>query len=138
MSSGILPLSNKTLDLLKQKHPEPKESSPETLLQCPFRPIHPVAYNDINESLVMRASILTKGGSGPSGLDADGRQRILTSAPFGNSSRDLADVDMDAVLLIDAENALSSINRKVMLHNLKFVFPIIATYIINCYAPPSR
>ena len=47
-------------------------------------------------------------------------------------------VDTDAVLLIDAENAFSSINRKVMLHNLKFICPIIATYIINCYATPSR
>ena len=25
-----------------------------------------------------------------------------------------------------------------MLHNLKFISPIIATYIINCYATPSR
>ena len=25
-----------------------------------------------------------------------------------------------------------------MLHNLKFICPIIATYIINCYATPSR
>ena len=32
----------------------------------------------------------------------------------------------DAVLLIDAENAFNSINRKVMLHNLKFICPIIA------------
>ena len=47
-------------------------------------------------------------------------------------------VDMDAVLLIDAENAFNSINRKVMLHNLKFIFPIIATYIINCYETLSR
>ena len=47
-------------------------------------------------------------------------------------------VDTDAVLLIDAENAFNSINRKVMLHNLKFICPIIATYIINCYATPSR
>ena len=47
-------------------------------------------------------------------------------------------VDTDAVLLIDAEIALNSINRKVMLHNLKFICPIIATYIINCYATPSR
>ena len=38
--------------------------------------------------------------------------------------RDLfADVDTDAVLLIDAENAFNSINRKVMLH-LKFICPI--------------
>ena len=47
-------------------------------------------------------------------------------------------VDTDAVPLIYAENAFNSINRKVMLHNLKFIWPIIATYIINCYATPSR
>ena len=29
MSNGILPFSNKTLDLLKQEHAEPEESSPE-------------------------------------------------------------------------------------------------------------
>ena len=32
----------------------------------------------------------------------------------------------------------NSVNRKVMLHNLKLICPIIATYIINCYATPSR
>ena len=47
-------------------------------------------------------------------------------------------VDTDAALLIDAENAFNFINRKVMLHNLKFICPIIATYIVNCYATPSR
>ena len=35
-------------------------------------------------------------------------------------------------------DACNSINRKLMLHNLKFICPIIATYIINCYATPSR
>ena len=43
-------------------------------------------------------------------------------------------VDMEAVFLI----AFNFINRKVMLHSLKFICPIIATYIINCYATPSR
>ena len=43
-----------------------------------------------------------------------------------------ADVDTDA------GNGFNSINRKVMLHNLKFICPIIATSIINCYATPSR
>ena len=47
-------------------------------------------------------------------------------------------VDTDAVLLIDTENAFSSINSKVMLHNLKFICPIIANNIINCYATPLR
>ena len=44
----------------------------------------------------------------------------------------------DAVLLIDPENPFNSINRKVMLHHLKFICPIIGTYKINCYATPSR
>ena len=48
------------------------------------------------------------------------------------------DVEMDAVLLTDAENAFDSTNHKVMLHNSKFICPIIATYIIRCYATPSR
>ena len=46
-------------------------------------------------------------------------------------------IDTDAVLLIDAENAFNSIDRKVI-HNLKLIYSIIATYVINCYAAPSR
>ena len=42
------------------------------------------------------------------------------------------------VLLIDAENAFSLTNRKVMLRNMKFLCPLISTYICNCYAAPAR
>ena len=44
----------------------------------------------------------------------------------------------EAILLIDAENAFNSINRKVMLHNMKFLCPLISTYICNFYAAPAR
>ena len=47
-------------------------------------------------------------------------------------------VDTDAVLLIDPENTFNSIDRKVMLHNFKFICPLIVTYIISCYATSSR
>ena len=40
-----------------------------------------------------------------------------------------SDENIKAVLLIDAENAFNSINRKVMLHNMKFLCPFISTYI---------
>ena len=89
MSNGIILLSNKTLDLLKQKHSKPKESSPETILQSLFRPIQPVGYDGINDALVMRLSMLTKCGSGPLALDNDCCRRILTIKQFGNSSSDL-------------------------------------------------
>ena len=39
----------------------------------------------------------------------------------------------EGTLLIDAENVFNSINRKVMIRNLKFICPVIATYISNCY-----
>ena len=47
-------------------------------------------------------------------------------------------VNTDAVRLIDAENAFNFINHKIMLHNVEFIFPIMATYLINFYATPSR
>ena len=70
MNSGILPLNKETLELLVQKHPEPREPSPDMLMQEPIRSIHPIAYDDMNESVIMKATMLAKGGSGPSGLDA--------------------------------------------------------------------
>ena len=134
----------------------------------------------------MKVSILTKGGSRPSGIDADGWRRILTSHDFGTAQLDLgktftqlikrfcveepesasylesfvacrltpldkkpeirahftgalqlsvgqdtrieavahamydifSEESNEALLLIDAENAINSINRKVMLHNM--------------------
>ena len=77
------------LQLLKQKHPESREPPPEVLIEGPGRKIHPVVYDDIDESLILKAALLTKGGSGPSGLNADGWRRLLTSREFGTSSTDL-------------------------------------------------
>ena len=47
-------------------------------------------------------------------------------------------IDTNAVILIDAENAFNSVNRKVMLHNFKFICLIIPTSTISCYVTPSR
>ena len=46
--------------------------------------------------------------------------------------------ESEAVLLIDAENAFNSINRKAMIHNISIICPIIETFIRNCYNTPSR
>ena len=63
----------------------------------------------------------------------------VSAEPAIHTMRDIsADVNIDAVLLIDAENAFNSINFKLMLDNLKFVYAFIATYITNYYAIPSR
>ena len=89
MSNGILPLNDKTLKMLIQKHPEGNEPPQEVLLQRPVRPVHPIVYEDMDESLILKAAMLTNGGSGASGLDADGWRKILTSRSFGTASSDL-------------------------------------------------
>ena len=44
----------------------------------------------------------------------------------------------DAVLLVDASNAFSALNRAAALHNIKMLCPSIATYAINTYREPAR
>ena len=89
MLSGILPLNKETLELPEQKHLEPREPSPDILIKGLTRPIHPLAHDDMDESVIMKASMLTKSGSGPSGLDADGWCGILTSHAFETATLDL-------------------------------------------------
>ena len=48
------------------------------------------------------------------------------------------DHNTEGILLIDAENAFNSINRKIMLHNLKLMCPVIARYISNTYMCPDK
>ena len=43
-----------------------------------------------------------------------------------------------AVLVVDADHAFNSINRKAMLHNISITCPLITTFIANCYMEPAR
>ena len=83
MSNGTLPLTDKTLKMLKQKHLEANEPPQEILLQGPTRPVHPLVYEDMDEFLILKTATPTKGGSGPSDLDIDDWRKILTSRSFG-------------------------------------------------------
>ena len=46
--------------------------------------------------------------------------------------------ETEAVLLVDVENAFNSINRKAMLHNIYITYPILSTFVSNCYLVPAR
>ena len=89
MQNGVLPLTDDTLKLLKIKHPEPAETSADVLLTDIPEKIHPIKFEDINADTIRRAAINTKGGSGPSGMDADGWRTLFVSNSFGDSSSDL-------------------------------------------------
>lgn len=47
-------------------------------------------------------------------------------------------MDTEAVILVDANNAFNSLNRQAMLHNVSIVCPAIATYVKNCYGLSAR
>ena len=44
----------------------------------------------------------------------------------------------DALLRVDADKTFNTLNRRVLLHNIKYLCPPMAVYITNCYSVPYR
>ena len=89
MEKGILPLDDKTLKLLKQKHPDGTNSLDHVLLDDIPTKLHSVRFDEIDSEHIRLSALKTRGGAGPSGLDGDGWRRILTSNSFGNEPSEL-------------------------------------------------
>ena len=89
MRNRILPLNNKTLNLLRLKHPDPKDARVSVMLLDVAERIHPVKFEVIDAEMIRKTVMKTRGGSSPSGLNGDGWKRILLSKNFGESSSDL-------------------------------------------------
>ena len=109
MQNGILPLDRNMLNLLQEKHPPPGD--PDPLFCFPDQPtrVHHIRFESITAESIKIAATKTKGASGPSGLDAVGWRRILTSKSFGKSSDDvctaLANMSKNSVVLIKIPEA---------------------------------
>ena len=73
----------KASSLRKQKHPASSVLNEEVLLRGKKSSVNPVVFEDIDNSMVKEAALKTKGGSSPSGLDADGWRKILASKSYG-------------------------------------------------------
>ena len=228
MEGGVLPSNKQTIDLLKMKYPVGKAVSEDTKLHGPLSTVENLTFYVIDDSMVLEVVIITREGSGPSGMDEDGWRRILVSRDYGDAGNDLRKViaslikkicieeiddsslsplmasrlvplnknsslrpigvgqvlrqmmgkvvvsaffedvttpssdaqmcgrssgseaaihamrrmfqleNSDAFILVDAANAFNNLNRKVFLHNIKFISPEIATYLNNCYLVPAR
>ena len=82
MKNGVLPLNKDTISKLTQKHPKGKTVSQDILLNGPLQKIHPVKFQSIDEKMIRKVAIRTKGALGPSSMDADGWRRILASNNF--------------------------------------------------------
>ena len=76
--------------------------------------------------------------------DAAGSLQVCTGQEAGSEALIHAICDVyqqdktEAVLLVDADNAFSSINTTPMLHNISITCPVITTFITNCYMEPAR
>ena len=89
MAGGILPLTDDVIKALIEKHPDPAAITDQSILEGPILNIHPSAYAEIDSSLILKMATSSKGGSGPSGMDADGWRNILVSKNFGDCGEDL-------------------------------------------------
>ena len=92
MTGGILPLNDETLDLLRQKHPEARNRQEDITLQGPMQSINPILFDEIDDEMIIKAAKNTKGGSAPSGMDADGWRKILVSRVYGDSAKGICRV----------------------------------------------
>ena len=136
MQNGILPLNDQTLYQIKQKHPHGKDAHPEVLLPDIPEEIHPIKFHSIDAESVKKAILKTKGAAGPSGLDADGWKRILTSNQFGNSSNTLCNTFSKITKKLCTTEDLSSSTETLLECSLipldrKFGLQPIGIYLIN-------
>ena len=65
------------------------EKHDNLLLEGPEQNIGEYTYNEITAESIQKPTLHTKGAAGPSGLDGDGWQTILTSKVYGHHSIDL-------------------------------------------------
>ena len=77
-SAAILPTTQQTIDLLKEKHPAGAPKYDHLLLHGLEQSYEEYAYEEINGALIYKIAREIKVAAGPSNLDANGLRRILT------------------------------------------------------------
>ena len=109
MKNGILALNNKTLNLLGLKHPGTKDPHEYVMLSEVPERTHPVKFELIDAEMIRKAAMKTRGGSGLSGLDADGWMRNFLSKNFVESSSGLCQTLAKVTEKLYTEELLASL-----------------------------
>ena len=86
--NGILPINDDTMKLLHEKHPNAVEPEPIAMMPGIIQPVHPSVFEQINGEMIQKIAGRTKGGAGPSGMNADDWSRILASNKYALASSD--------------------------------------------------
>ena len=111
-SGGLILLNEETLRKLKEKHPLQRPSCREREKQS-----QPVIYKRITGEMVRRAAIETKGVAGPSGMDTNTWQKLLTSRKNPSSASDLRE-------------AIANLARKMCTEDCKYLQPFISNRLV--------
>jgi hypothetical protein len=124
---------------------DPESISP--LMACRLIPldkspgVRPIGIGEVLRRIIGKSVMsITKSDI----LEATGYNQLCAGQEAGcevavHAIRDLYESEeTHGFIQIDASNAFNSINRNVLLHNIKVLCPEIATYIINCYIKPAR
>ena len=119
----------------------------EGLVACRLIPLdkspgfRPIGVGEVLRRIIGKAILA---GLKSNILNVTGYQQLCAGLESGCEVADHAVVDLfeedttHGFIQLDASNTFNSINRTLLLHNVKILCPEIATYIDNCYMKPSR
>ena len=103
--------------------------------------IRPVGVGEVLRRIIGRAvTTVLK----PELIDSTGPIQVCAGIPGGIEAAIHAvrkmyeDPNTEAVLLVDADNAFNSLNRKAALNNIRYICPEFSTYLVNTYRSPSN
>lgn len=122
-TGGVLPLTRDTILQLKEKHPPPREMGGRRLQGCHQAP-NSVIYEMITGDMVWKKALQTHGSAGPSGLDARGWRRLLSSTLCGNAAGDL-------------RNTMAALTRKLATTNCHHIEALTACRLIPLDKKPG-
>ena len=103
-SKGILDIDEKTIDLLKKKHPKALQADQTLLLNGPVKKVEPIIFESITASKIKDLLGKMKGSSGPSGLDVDQWKQLLLSRNFAQNGNDLANAIANMTKMLATEH----------------------------------
>ena len=89
--STVIPVNEDVLEQLNAKHPEAQPQDADCTLEGPIMVPDPILFNVIDGDMVRRSAKLTRGSSGPSGMDSEAWGRILVSKHFKSVGTSLCD-----------------------------------------------
>ncbi|CAB4039975.1 Hypothetical predicted protein, partial [Paramuricea clavata] len=125
---GVLPLTDDVMRQLQEKHPEAQEAKLGSLLFGPFEEVPDSLYQQIDGEMIREMALQTKGSGGPSGVDANGFNRIFACKSFKKSGVNLCETPTGLYLLTKVCAGLKS----------GILCPCMSTYAINTYREPAR